>query len=76
MEVYANDSLFQDYNPDNPDTVQWPAWMFKLTNISHFLLAFACSANFYIYYAKHGQVCRRKFGRRDKEATVVEHTRV
>ena len=35
--------------------------MSRLTNISHFLLTFACSANFYIYFAKHSQRVQRLF---------------
>ena len=33
--------------------------MSRITNISHFLLTFACSANFYIYFAKHSQRVQR-----------------
>lgn len=43
---------FQDYHPT---TIPWPDWVSKLANVSHFLLTFACSANFYIYFAKHSQ---------------------
>lgn len=50
--------LLQDYHPNN---VPWPAWLSRLTNISHFLLTFACSANFYIYFAKHSQRVQRLF---------------
>ena len=44
--------MFQDYNPDE---IKWPDWISHVTSLSHFLLTFACSANFFIYYAKHGQ---------------------
>ena len=47
---------FQDYHPD---IVPWPSWVSRTTNISHFLLTFACSANFYIYFAKHSQKMQR-----------------
>ena len=50
--------LFQEYSPD---TVPWPMWVSRITNISHFLLTFACSANFYIYFAKHSQRVQRLF---------------
>ena len=30
----------------------WPGWVENVTHISHFLLAFNCSVNFYIYFFK------------------------
>ncbi len=42
----------------------WPAWISRLTNVSHFLLTLSCSTNFFIYYAMHGQVFRRRGRRR------------
>ncbi|TRY71961.1 hypothetical protein TCAL_14087 [Tigriopus californicus] len=52
--------VVQTYMEDyHPDTLAWPSWISRVTNISHFLLAFACSANFYIYYAKHGSVLKQ-----------------
>ena len=38
-------------NLDSP----WPVWISGVTNVSHLLLALACSTNFFVYYAKHGQ---------------------
>ena len=62
--------LLQDYHPNN---VPWPAWLSRLTNISHFLLTFACSANFYIYFAKHSQRVQRLFRFRKLRKRKQQH---
>ena len=41
--------LFQE--EDIPLT--FPSWTLKFTNLSHLLVTFACSANFYIYFIKY-----------------------
>ena len=39
----------------------WPAWVQFVTCISHLLLAFNCSVNFFIYYIKRRALCSGKF---------------
>eukprot|EP00095_Tigriopus_kingsejongensis_P005175 maker-scaffold237_size242172-snap-gene-1.31 protein:Tk05175 transcript:maker-scaffold237_size242172-snap-gene-1.31-mRNA-1 annotation:"fmrfamide receptor" len=47
----------QDY--DN-ELLPWPLWVARVTNVSHVLLTLVCSSNFFIYYFKHGNICRKK----------------
>ena len=56
-------NLLQEYDPA---TAEWPTWVYRTQNISHFLLTFACSANFYIYFAKHSQRVQRLLGRKKR----------
>ena len=42
--------LFQDEN----ERLSFPPWVLAFTNLSHLLVTFASSANFYIYFAKYG----------------------
>ena len=45
----------------NADTVGWPIWLSRITNVSHFLLTVASSTNFIIYFAKHGRLQSKWF---------------
>ena len=45
--------LLQNYDSD----ADWPTWIHRTINISHFLLTVASSTNFFIYFAKHGRLC-------------------
>ena len=44
----------QTYSNSAPSS-PWPVWISRVTSVSHLLLALACSTNFFVYYAKHGQ---------------------
>jgi hypothetical protein len=35
--------------------LSFPDWVHRFTNVSHLLITFASSANFYIYFAKYGR---------------------
>ena len=35
--------------------LSFPDWVLRFTNVSHLLVTFASSANFYIYFAKYGR---------------------
>ena len=61
--------FFQDYQTKSVD---WPIWISRVTNVSHFLLCFACSTNFFIYYAKHGQVFKRKCRKTTPNTEMVD----
>ena len=46
--------LVQISDPDfEEDCFIWPAWIERVSNISHLLITLNASVNFYIYYAKH-----------------------
>lgn len=60
----------------------WPAWVECISNVSHLLLTVTSSANFYIYFGKHGQFfwrskCNRNRRLRkdtaDKNPTLFTH---
>ncbi len=40
------------------DAREWPPWVESVTHISHFLMTFNSSVNFYIYCAKHQRFAR------------------
>ena len=41
------------FQPDKKP-LSFPPWVLAFTHLSHLLVTFACSANFYIYFAKYG----------------------
>ena len=45
--------------------LSFPPWVLAFTHLSHLLVTFACSANFYIYFAKYGS--RSIFRKRKNE---------
>lgn len=49
--------IIQGY-PSEEDVPPWPLWVSRTANVSHLLLAVACSANFFIYYFKYTQAFR------------------
>ena len=59
--------------PDN-EVMPWPTWVACITNVSHFLLTFVCSANFFIYYAKHGSLCKSRKAKKRNDLASPTHT--
>jgi len=42
------------YTKPDKKPLAFPPWVLAFTHLSHLLVTFACSANFYIYFAKYG----------------------
>ena len=58
--VSLNENSTESQNNSVPDeSVYWPAWVEAITCVSHLLLAFNCSVNFFIYYFKHRSYVKR-----------------
>ena len=57
------------------DDIQWPEWVYKITQVSHLLTVLNSSINFYIYVAKQGFSdmfsFKRSNGRIDAEETEM-----
>ena len=47
-------TLFQSLQEEN-EPLKFPPWILSFTHLSHLCITFACSANFYIYFAKYGR---------------------
>ena len=47
-------TLFLSLQEEN-EPLKFPPWILSFTHLSHLCITFACSANFYIYYAKYGR---------------------
>ena len=63
------------YKTKSEDEVMpWPTWVACITNVSHFLLTFVCSANFFIYYAKHGSLCKSRKAKKRNDLASPTHT--
>ncbi len=46
----------------------------KLLSISHFLLTLVCSSNFFIYYFKHGSLCRSRANKAKMKSEMASPT--
>ena len=49
-------------------------WLYFLCFFSHVLLTLVCSSNFYIYYIKHGSICKREQTSRTDPVEMQERT--
>ena len=58
----------------NIDKIEWPSWVEYITNISHFLIVFNSSINFYIYYFNHNGIPVCMCLRGDQPPSTVEMT--
>jgi len=64
--VYELDWTYRQKKSDT-DVMPWPTWVACVTNVSHFLLTLVCSSNFFIYYFKHGAICRSRANRAKRQ---------
>lgn len=46
--------MFSIFLQPGKEPLSFPPWVLAFTHLSHLLVTFACSANFYIYFAKYG----------------------
>jgi len=47
--------MIQTYTKEANEPLKFPPWILSFTHLSHLCITFACSANFYIYFAKYGR---------------------
>ena len=56
----------------NIDKIEWPPWVECITNISHFLIVFNASINFYIYYFNHNGIPACMCLKSNQQSTPLE----
>ena len=62
VKLYNSTTLLNNNTAEvNSVDEYWPTWVQYVTRISHLLLAFNCSVNFFIYYIKRRALYGCKF---------------
>ena len=54
------------------DQIEWPSWVEYVTSISHFLIVFNASINFYIYYFNHKGIPACMCLRGNQQSSILE----